>query len=51
MNDPTTLDDSRSRLLAALTLATAQRLGGDTVCVDAENHFRNWRMARVDDVC
>jgi hypothetical protein len=44
------LDDSRSRLLGALTLATVRRLGGDTVCVDADNRFCNWRMARVEDL-
>jgi hypothetical protein len=48
--NPATLHEHQSRLLGALTLATVQRLGGDTVCLDAENHFRNWRMARVDDV-
>ena len=45
-----TLEEHHSRLLGALTLATVQRLGGDTVCVDADNQFRTWRMARVDDV-
>jgi hypothetical protein len=45
-----TLHEHKSRLLGALTLATVQRLGGDTVCLDQDNHFRTWRMARVDDV-
>jgi hypothetical protein len=44
------IPEHQSRLLGALTLATVQRLGGDTVCVDADNHFRTWRMVRVDDV-
>ena len=37
-------------MAGALTLATVRRLGGDTVCVDQDNRFRTWRMARVDDV-
>jgi hypothetical protein len=45
-----TLEDHQSRLIGALTLATVQRLGGDAVCVDADNRFRNWRMARVGDL-
>ena len=35
-------------MAGALTLATVRRLGGDTVCVDQDNRFRTWRMARVD---
>jgi hypothetical protein len=28
------------------SVATVRRLGGDTVCLDADNRFRTWRMAR-----
>ena len=48
--NPATLEDHQSRLLGALTLASVQRLGGGTVCVDQDDRFRTWRMARVDDV-
>src|SRR5262249_24687626 len=47
---PATLEDHQSKLLGALTLATVRRLGGDAVCVDADNRFRSWRMARVSDL-
>jgi hypothetical protein len=43
--NPATLDENPSRLLGALTLAAARRLG-DTMCLDADNRFRMWRIAR-----
>jgi hypothetical protein len=46
----TKLDRNRSRLLAGLTLAASEQLGGDAVCVDENNQLRKWRMARVNDV-
>ena len=44
------LGKDRSRLLGALTLAAAQRLGADAVCFDENNQPRKWRMARVLDL-
>jgi hypothetical protein len=45
-----TLDKDRSRLLAGLMLAASEKLGGDTVCTDADGKLRKWRMARVSDL-
>lgn len=45
-----TLDKERSRLLAALTLVAAQKLGAETLCADADGTPRKWRLARVVDL-
>jgi predicted site-specific integrase-resolvase len=37
---------TQSMTLTVFPLATVRRLGGDTVCLDADNRFRTWRMAR-----
>ena len=46
----TELDISESKLLGGLTIAVAQRLGGDTMTVEEDNGVRTLRMARVDDI-
>jgi hypothetical protein len=43
-------DLSESKLLGALTIAVAQRLGGDTTMIEEDNSVRELRMARVDDI-
>jgi hypothetical protein len=45
-----TLDEGQSRLLSALTITVAQRLGDDTMMVEEDNSVRSPRMARVDDI-
>jgi hypothetical protein len=42
-----TLDENRSRLLDGLTIAAAQRLGGDTFMIAEDNGVRRVRMARA----
>lgn len=44
----TELDHSQSKLLGALTIAAAQRLGGDTMLLKEANGMRELTMARVD---
>jgi hypothetical protein len=44
------LDPSQSRLLVALTIAAAQRLGGETFLLEWDNGVRQMRMARVGNV-
>jgi hypothetical protein len=44
------LDADRSRFLAAVTLAAAEKFGADAPCVGADGELRKWRMARVGDL-
>ena len=39
----------QSKLLAAITLAAAKRLGGDALCVGEGDRLHKWKMARVGD--
>ena len=45
------LDPSQSKLLGALTIAAAQRLGDPaTLMLEADNGVRKLTMARIDDI-
>ena len=46
-----TLDANQNRMLAALTIAAARELAGDTVLLDEGDRFgSDARMARVEDI-
>ena len=44
------LHPAQGRLLGVLTLAAVERLGGAALLVDADNHLRELKIVRVNDV-